>query len=442
LVKSHVEESLGANPGDAALNQADSVAMGLPGSRVAEREPPSRAHAFRALRHPAYRLLFTAFLVNQLGFWVSHIAIQGLMVSLTDNDASQVGLLFFALFIPAFAFAPIAGVAADRFDRKRMVLGCYVAVALVIGSLAALTHSQLVTPNILLGIALLLGTAFAFSGPANMAIAANSVPEEDLASAVSMQSALNNLTRVLGPALAAPLLATDRYEVGFLIFLVAALSAALLTTRMHVAPYEPEDDQSGILARLRSGLVHARDRRPALPALTTVAVLSLFGVSHAAVMPVFVEDVLGDRSLFAWMIATTGVGATIGALVTGQRRRDPELRTAARQALLYGVALSVFAFTDRLLVAYATQLLVGYFYFSVMTGLQTLIQQIVDEAKRGRVMSLFQVCWAGLVPFGGLGIGLAAEGFGVALAVGAGALVCVLYGAALLILAGRFTPAR
>ena len=134
MVKTHVEESLGANPGDAALNPADPVAMGVPATIAPGFLTSSRGRAFRALAHPSYRLLFAAFIVNQIGFWVSHMGMQGLMVELSHNDPIWLGLLFVALFIPAFVFAPLAGVAADRFDRKRIMFATYGAVAVLMAA--------------------------------------------------------------------------------------------------------------------------------------------------------------------------------------------------------------------------------------------------------------------------------------------------------------------
>jgi MFS family permease len=437
LVKSHVEESLGANPGDAALNPADSVAMGLPADRAPHFLASSRGRAFRALVHREYRLLFTAFLINQTGFWISHVSLQGLMADLTRNDPFQLGLLFFALFVPAFVLAPVAGVAADRFDRRRIMLLCYVAVALVTTALAVLTACDAIEPPTMLGIGLLLGTSFAFSGPASSAVAANSVPAGDLSSAVSLQSAANNLTRVFGPALAAPIIAASHYELAFSVFAGAALSAAVLTALMRLSPFEPEDDDLGILGRLRSGLAHARERHPAVPALVTVATLSLFGVSHVALLPVYAEEVLGSRAYFAWIVATTGVGAMIGALVAGYASGHPTLRGAALRMLGYAVALSVFATTTSPALALAAQFVIGYFYFSVMTNLQTLLQQIVDDGKRGRVMSLFQVAWAGCVPFGGLAMGAVAGPLGVMTTLLGASGVCAIYSVALLSRARR-----
>jgi len=428
LSKTHAEESLGANPGDAALNPADSVAMGVPASRAPRTVEPARLRAFVALRHREYRLLFAAFMINQTGFWISHISLQGLMVALTDNDARQSGLLFFALFIPASVCAPLAGVVADYFDRKRIVLVCYAAVAGIVGTLAAMSANATITSNRLIGLSLLLGIAFAFVGPANFAIAANAVPKEDLASAVSLQSAANNLTRVLGPMLAAPLLVGERFDIAFAIYLISVIVAALLIGGMRLSPYIPDGDGTGILGRMASGVAHARERRPALPALCTVGMLSLFGVAHTVLIPIFAEDVLGDRNLFAWMVAGTGAGALVGALVVGSDSRPPSLTRSTVWLMAYSVALVMFSTATDFRVAFTAQVIIGYFYFSVMTSLQTLLQQLVDESKRGRVMSLFQVAWAGLVPFGGLAMGFIAVPFGVANTLIATAFVLMAFG--------------
>ncbi|HIF98153.1 MAG TPA: MFS transporter [Myxococcales bacterium] len=441
MVKSHVEESLGANPGDAALNPADSVAMGVPSSRTRERLGLG-AGAFRALSHRPFRLLFISFLINQTGFWISHISLQGLMVELSNNDTRQNGLLFFVLFLPAFLLAPIAGVAADRFDRKKIVLVCYASVVLCCGVLATATASDWLTPGRLLAIAFALGLSFAFSGPASSAIAANAVSIPDLPSAVSLQSAANNLTRVVGPLLAAPLVATSRFEWSFALYMVAAASAAILTAAMRIDRYKPEEEAGGIFARMSSGFVHARERRPALPALITVATLSFFGVSHTVLIPAFAANVLGSAEYFAWLAAATGVGAMMGALRAGRVGREPSMWRAGRGMFAYGLALMVFALNTHVVFALTAQLVVGYFYFSVMTSLQTLIQTLVDESKRGRVMSLFQVAWAGLVPFGSLSMGFLGESLGSPITIFIGAGVCAVFGLGVVVLYRSDLPPR
>ena len=417
MIKTHVEESLGANPAEAAVDSADAVAMGVPPWRA-----QGRGRVFRALAHRGYRLLFLAFAINQTGFWLSHLSLQGLTVELSRNDPLAIGFVFFALFLPAFVLAPLAGVAADRFDRRRIVVACYAAVSALAAALCALTATGAIDRVSLFAVAVLLGTAFAFSGPANMALAANAVPAEDLASAVSLQSALNNLTRVVGPMLAGPLLAAKRFEIAFGVYAAAAASAGLLLARIRVAPYELSDETQGILARMRGGFAHARERRPALLALGTVAMLSLFGVSHVALLSVYAQDRLHDLAWFPKILVATGCGALVGALASGSRRAT--LRGSALHVVAYAAMLALFAVTGRAWLALGAQVLVGYCYFAAMTELQTLLQQAVDESQRGRVMSLFQIAWSGLLPFGSLGLGALAGALGVGPALLVGAAGC------------------
>ena len=433
LVKTPLEQSPGAKPGDAAPQPA----VGVQSAHAPRFLVSARGRAFRALAHRDYRLLFTAFCISHTGFWLSHISMQGLMVELSGNDPRYLGLLFFCLFIPAFVLAPLAGVAADRLDRKRILTCCYLALGVLTGILAFATAREVVTAAGLLAIATLFGTSFAFSSPASFALAANAVPAADLPSAVSLSSAANNLTRVLGPLIAAPLVVSGAFAFGFAGYMGAALLAALLTLALRISPHAPDSDEPGMLGRLRRGLEHARERKPAIPALLTVATLSLFGVSHAALLPVYAQRALGDENLFAWIVVAAGVGSIAGSLTTGYRRGAPTLPTVGLYTLGYGIALGGFAVSRSLPLALLAQLAIGFFYFSVMTSLQTLLQQIVDESKRGRIMSLFQICWAGLVPFGGLGMGVAAGTFGVGATLIGGAAVCSAFGAAMALRAGR-----
>jgi MFS family permease len=173
LIETPVEQSLGANPGDAPLDPADSVAVGAQPAHAPGSLASARRRAFRALAHRDYVLLFSAFCISHTGFWLSHISMQGLMVELSGNDPRYLGLLFFCLFIPALLLAPLAGLAADRLDRKRILACCYLVVCSLTGALAFATARQLLDAAGLLAIGTALGISFAFSGPASFALAAN-----------------------------------------------------------------------------------------------------------------------------------------------------------------------------------------------------------------------------------------------------------------------------
>ena len=158
-------------------------------------------------------------------------------------------------------------------------------------------------------------------------------------------------------------------------------------------------------------------------------------------LPVFCEDILGDATLFPWLVSTTAFGAMLGALATGRDAR-PTLDRSALRLCFYGLAFGVFASSALVaaplggaalraafVVAFVSQFVVGYFYFAVMTSLQTLIQQLVDDASRGRVMSLFQVAWGGLTPVGALGMGALATVVGIEITLQVSAVACVVSGA-------------
>ncbi len=385
---------------------------------------------FRALRHRGYRLFFAAFVCNQMGFWLANLAMQGVMVELTDNDPAWIGRLFFAFFSPALLLAPVAGVVADRLDRQWIMVVCYGGVALTSTALGAMAAGDLLTPARLMSLAFLCGLSLCFLGPAASAVAANVVEADDLASAVSLQSTANNLTRVVGPSLAAPLVAAGRYGTSFAVFAATSIVAAALVWVIQVPEYQRDAGAARVWERIRTGLRHVRERYPAGLALLTASVLSVFGVSHTALLPSFAEQVLGDRDVFPWIFASTGVGAMVGAVVTGVEGA-PILRRSTLRLCLYGLVLVGFASSRSLAWALVAQAMVGFFYFSIMTSLQTLLQEVVDEAKRGRVMALFHVAWGGLFPIGALALGEIAKHLGVSQAITAAGVFCAAVGAVL-----------
>ncbi len=387
----------------------------------------SRTRLFAALQDPDYRMFFGAFLVNQSGFWISHISLQALIAEKSDGDPFMVGLLFFCLFVPAFFLAPIAGVAADRLNRRVIMIAGYSAIAVLTGFLAGVVYADIATPPLILGIAGLTGICFAMGGPASAAVAANAVDREALPSAISLQAAANNITRVAGPIFAAPFLASGQFEVSFAAFSLLSLLSIGFLMRMNLRPYTVEADAGGLWARLGSGLAHARERKPAVPALITAAGVAGFVVAHLALLPSCALRILGDEAFYAWIIVAQGLGAFAGAIASG-RDPHPSVRRAGFLLVAYSCALFLLVAAPVLWVVLVAEFVSGFFYFAIMTSMQTLLQQVVDEAKRGRVMSLFQVAWAGMSPFGALFLGTLGSAFGLLPAIFLASSVCLGYG--------------
>jgi MFS family permease len=400
---------------------------GLPGPRIGEPIATARQQPFKSLAHREFRLLFFAYAIGDLGFWISHISLQFEMSRITDGSF-WLGFLFFATFIPALVFAPAAGVLADRFDRKQILIVSRVLVAVVAAILSALLHADIERPEMLAAFGFLIGTLFAFMGPAQQAITANAVPNEALGSAISLQAAGNNVLRIGGPALAAPILGHWGPGWAFTVYAVTNVLMVLVLASIRVSRRRDEPARSGMWQQWIEGLRHARERRPALTALTSMAVLSMFGVSYVALMPVFTVDVLHHpRSSFTTLVVAQGVGAVLGALAIGFRRRSLTIVTAEWWLLGFSVALCGFSLARSWTLALVLNAVVGFCYFSATTTINTLVQQLADDDKRGRVMSLFNLAWAGFVPLGGIWMGTVADAGGAPLTVQIGAGVCFVF---------------
>lgn len=357
-------------------------------------------------------MIFTAFLIQQIGFWMSHVTLQGLVEErATDGDNLAVTWLFVALFSPQLVVGPFAGVIADRVDRRRVVVTCYSAAAVTAAGLALLTTLSDAPPLwAVYLLALTLGSTFSFIGPSAGALTVNAVTPDDVPSAISTQAAVQNVTRVAGPILAAAIIASGRFEIGFTGFAVATTIAAVLMSRVRVPARDIVADDLGVFGRIKVGFLHARERRPALLGVATVAVASMFGVAHTALIPSFTSEVLGEpEGRFGLIVASTGIGAIVGALTVGYSKTEPSIVRGAAALAAYGVCLAGFALSDTLWLAIAFQVVLGFFYFGTMTTIQTLVQQVVADEMRGRVMSLFGIAWGGLVWVGTLILGLAAD---------------------------------
>ncbi len=353
------------------------------------------------------------------------------MADLTDDEL-WVSMLFVVTFTPVLFLGPFGGLLADRLDRKKLLLGTYAALMAVSALQVTLVIADAITPMILLVTSFIVGLIMAVLAPVVQAVTANTVQNQYLPSAISLQAMASNGSRVLGPALAAPLVSNNLFEISWSLYGICAGLALVAAAGITLFPYQPDEDTVPILQRLLAGVSHAREKKPASNALTLVGVISIFGVSHVVLSPAFTSDALGrPASDFAWLGASTGFGALIGALAAGSFTQQATLRRGAILAIPYCLLLAGFSRVSDFTVAILVQILVGFFYIGSFTTLQVVVQEVVAENFRGRVMSLFNIAWAGLVPIGSLLMGLLASdhgfGFGSADTIGLTSLICLLY---------------
>ena len=387
--------------------------------------------AFLALSQKQFRRFYIGSIASQLGFWFSHISYQALMADLTDDEL-WVSMLFVVTFTPVLILGPFGGLLADRLDRKKLLLATYMGLMGVSSLQVILVASNAISPVILLVTSFIVGLIMALLAPVVQAVTANTVQSQYLPSAISLQAMASNASRVLGPALAAPLVSNNLFEISWSLYGICAGLALVAAAGITLFPYQPDQDSVPILHRLLDGVLHAREKKPAGSALILVGVMSIFGVSHVVLSPAFTSDALGrPASDFAWLGASTGFGALIGALAAGSFTQQATLRRGAILAIPYCLLLAGFSRVTDFTVAVLIQILVGFFYIASFTTLQVVVQEVVTENFRGRVMSLFNIAWAGLVPIGSLLMGLLASdtGFGLGSAdtIGLTSLICVGY---------------
>jgi MFS family permease len=362
------------------------------------------------LRHRDYAVLLATFLVTQTGFWLSTVGLQWQTARLTDNDPFLLGALYFCNLIPLLVLSPVGGSLADRYDRRRVTIGGQLATA----GLAAVLVAGLVLigPSLplLFAFALGVGTTMALMGPANGALMINAVPPTELGSAIALQSATMNVARMAGPAIAGILLAAFGAWAAFGGYLATSLVAAvaLLTVRIPRIVIAPATDRW--TQQVRAGVRHARERHPAVPALLLVAANAFLGSSYVPMLTVYALDVLdGGEATFTLFFVLTGVGALLGAVATGLRREPLGIRGALVTTLALAAGLLVFALSRNVLLSASALLVLAAANLAVMTSLNVVIQRVVDESQRGRVMSLYMVAWGGLVPLGSLAVGALAR---------------------------------
>jgi len=387
--------------------------------------------ALIALTQKQFRRFYIGSIAAQLGFWFSHISYQALMADLTDDEL-WVSMLFVVTFTPVLFLGPFGGLLADRLDRKKLLLTTYAALMAVSGLQVILVLSDAISPVILLVTSFIIGLIMAVLAPVVQAVTANTVKSDYLPSAISLQAMASNASRVLGPALAAPLVSNNLFEISWSLYGICAGLALVAAAGITLFPYQPDQDNVPIVQRLLAGVFHAREKKPASSVLILVGVMSIFGVSHVVLSPAFTSDALGRPSSdFAWLGASTGFGALIGALAAGSFTQQATLRRGAILAIPYCLLLTGFSRVTDFTVAILIQILVGFFYIASFTTLQVVVQEVVTENFRGRVMSLFNIAWAGLVPIGSLLMGLLASdnGFGLGSAdtIGITSLICVGY---------------
>jgi MFS family permease len=379
-----------------------------------KRQRVDLSHAWRALRHRNFRLFFGGQSISLIGTWMTRIATAWLVYRLTKS-ALLLGMVSFAGQIPTFLLAPFAGVLVDRLNRRTVLIWTQTLAMVQSLALAALTLTHRITIPEILALSVFQGLINAFDMPGRQAFMVQMVNDRtDLSNAIAINSSMVNLARLLGPSLAGMVIAATNEGWCFLIDGVSyvAVIASLVMMRIDVATVKPT--ATSMLAQLREGWAYVSAFVPVRSILLLFALVSLMGMPYVVLMPVFAAQVLhGGPHTLGFLMGAAGVGALISALSLVLRKSVRGLlKMLPIAAALFGAGLVVFGVSHWFWLSMLLMVIVGFGMMQGLTASNTIIQTLVPEDKRGRVMSYYTVAFVGMAPFGSLLAGALANWIG------------------------------
>lgn len=395
---------------------------------TAPASPRSRvATAVRALRHRNFRLFFAGQLISLIGTWMQTVAQSWLVYRITRSTL-LLGTVGFASQIPVFLVAPLGGTVADRSNRHRIVIATQTASMLLAFILAVLTLTNHITVPEIMVLAAGLGVVNAFDIPARQAFLMDMVGREDLMNAIALNSSMFNGARIVGPAVAGVLVAW--VGEGWCFFANAVSYIAVIAGLLMMKIEHPVNlsKEASPLEHIIEGFRFAARTAPIRAILLLLGLVSLVGMPYSVLMPVFASEILhgGAREL-GWLMGATGIGALLGALSLAARVGVKGLgRLIARCAGGFGVSLIAFAFSKMFGLSLILLVPVGFTMMVQMASTNTLLQSMVPNNMRGRVVALYTMMFMGVAPFGAFFAGAIAHRIGAPWTVAIGGFACIV----------------
>ena len=389
------------------------------------------SYAWRALRHRNFRLFFGGQTISLVGTWMTRVATGWLVYRLTGS-ALLLGTVSFAGQIPTFLVAPFAGVWVDRLDRRQVLVWTQTLSMVQSLALAWLTLSGHITIPLLLALSVMQGIVNAFDMPGRQSFMIKMVDDKrDLQNAIAINSSMVNLARLIGPSLAGMLIAVSSEGWCFLIDGISYIGviASLLLMRLHDPAVEQKS--TSMLFEIKAGWTYVAEFLPIRTILLLFALVSLMGMPFVVLMPIFAKTVLhGGPHTLGFLMGAMGLGALFSALSLAARRNVRGLvRMIPIAAAVFGFGLIGFGLSRVFWLSMIAVFIAGMGMMQGMAASNTVIQTIVTDDKRGRVMSYYTMAFMGMAPFGSLLAGSMAHKMGAPLTVILNGLV-VLLGAA------------
>jgi len=392
-------------------------------------ESARRKPLLRALRSRNYRLFLAGQSVSLVGTWMQQVAMSWLVYRLTGS-AFLLGVVGFASQIPTFLFSPVAGVLADRWNRRSLLILTQALAMIQAAVLAAVVLLGLVQVWHIVVLSLFLGLVNAFDIPVRQSFVVEIITDrEDLGNAIALNSSMVQGARLIGPSVAGLLVASAGEGICFILNSASYLAVLLALAAMRLEPSAHlAKPRRRVLHEMTEGFRYAFGFVPIRSILLLVSLISLTGMPYTVLVPVFAKEVLhGGAHTFGFLMTAAGLGALIGTVTLASRKSVLGLGKAivvAAVAMALGIA--GFAVSNSLPLSLASLVVAGYGAVRVVAGSNTILQTILEEDKRGRVMSFFTVAFMGMAPFGSFGAGSLAGIIGPRATLLSGSACCLV----------------
>jgi len=385
-------------------------------------------HTFRSLRYRNFRLFFGGQSISLIGTWIQRIAMPWLVYDLTDSVV-LLGIVGFAGQIPTFLLASYAGVIVDRRNRYRILIATQILAMIQALTLAALVFSGTIQVWQLIALSVVLGLINAFDMPSRQSFMVEMVEKkEDLGNAIALNSTMVNGARLLGPSIAGVLISLTGEATCFLINGVSYLVVIASLLNMKIIPKDRKPKNTKIISELKEGFHYTFGFIPVRFIILLLALVSLMGMPFSVLMPVFAKEVLhGSSHTFGFLMGASGLGAVSGALYLASRRNAAGLeKIIPVSAMVFGTGLILLSVSRIFWLASLVMILTGAGMMMVMASSNTVIQTVIDDSKRGRVMSFYAMAFMGTAPFGSLLAGTLAKIIGTPMTLAIGGFSCIV----------------
>jgi MFS family permease len=383
---------------------------------------------FRSLRYRNYRLFFAGQMISLVGTWTQQIALPWLVYRLTGS-VFLLGLVGFAGQIPVFILTPLAGVLTDRWNRYGILIITQTLSLIQAFLLGYLFFTGAIQVWQIILLAIFSGLINAFDMPTRQAFVVQMVDDrEDLGNAIALNSMMFNSARMIGPSVAGIVIAATNEGVCFLINGISFLFVIASLLMMKVNPQKINPRKARVLHELKEGLSYVYGFMPLRYIMLLLAVVSLVAMPYSVLMPVFVRKILGGGPhTFGFLVTAAGIGALTGSVYLASKKNVLGLvRILPLAAATFGFGLIAFSLSRQLWLSLPLMFITGLGMITQIAACNTIIQTIVDDDKRGRVMSLYVMSFIGTAPFGSLLAGFIASHIGAPKTLIAGGVLCVL----------------